>query len=85
MIEFPLQLVDDILLDYHIAHVLLLVFILALPVGFVKGSMKITGLQFIAFGLIFVLTPPQTHPMVFQFFGMALVVVGPLFVIVARE
>lgn len=86
MIELPLDLVDDFLMDYHVAHALLLLFVLVVIGGLVTTkSMKVLGINFALFGLIFVLTPVQTHPVIYQFFGLGLLVVGPMLLVVARN
>lgn len=85
MFEFPLQVIDGILRQYSVAHAILLLFVGALLAGFVKKSMKLTGLQFTLFGLIFFLTPMSTHPMFFQWLGLGLIVVGPVVFITAED
>ena len=83
---FLLDLIDDILLDYHVAHALFLLFVLVVLGGLVTTkSLKVLGVNFALFGLIFVLTPVQTHPVIFQFFGLALLVTGPMIVVIARN
>ena len=83
MLELPLQVVDGILRRYSVAHAILLLFLGAVGVGFVKKSMRLTGLQFTVFGLVFFLTPMSTHAMYFQWLGLGLIVVGPLVFIAA--
>jgi len=85
MLEFPLQLVDGILRQYSVAHAILLLFVFALLAGVVKKSMRLTGLQFVVFGLIFFLTPISQHPMYFQYLGLGLMVVGPVIFIAAEN
>ena len=85
MLELPLQVVDGILRQYSVAHAILLLFLGAAGVGFVKKSMRLTGLQFTLFGLIFFLTPISTHPMYFQYLGLGLIVVGPVVFIAAED
>ncbi len=85
MYELPLQVVDGILRQYSVAHAILILFVVALLAGFVKKSMKLTGLQLTVFGLIFFLTPISTHPMYFQYLGLGLVVVGPVVFITAED
>ena len=85
MLEFPLQLIDGILRQYSVAHAILLLFVFALLAGVVKKSMRLTGLQFVAFGLIFFLTPISQHPMYFQYLGLGLMVVGPVIFIAAED
>jgi hypothetical protein len=85
MIEFPLQLVDGILRQYSVAHAILILFVVALLAGFVKKSMKLTGLQLTVFGLLFFLTPLSTHPIYFQWLGLGLLVAGPVVFIAAED
>jgi hypothetical protein len=85
MIEFPLQLIDGILRQYSVAHAILILFVLALLAGFVKKSMRLTGLQLTVFGLLFFLTPLSTHPMYFQWLGLGLLVAGPVVFIAAED
>jgi hypothetical protein len=85
MIEFPLQLVDGILRQYSVAHAILILFVVALLAGFVKKSMRLTGLQLTVFGLLFFLTPLSTHPMYFQWLGLGLLVAGPVVFIAAED
>ena len=85
MFEFPLQVVDGILRQYSVAHTILILFVVALLAGLVKKSMKLTGLQLTVFGLLFFLTPLSTHPMSFQWLGLALLVAGPVVFIAAED
>jgi hypothetical protein len=85
MFEFPLQVVDGILRQYSVAHAILILFVVALLAGLVKKSMKLTGLQLTVFGLLFFLTPLSTHPMYFQWLGLALLVAGPVVFIAAED
>jgi hypothetical protein len=79
MYEIPLQLIDDILRNYHVGHVILLLFVLAVVGGFVANrSIKVVGIQLSAFGLLFILTPNSMMPTEFLYLGIALVVVGPV-------
>ncbi|MES3517042.1 MAG: hypothetical protein PPP58_05180 [Natronomonas sp.] len=85
MIEFPIQLVDDFLLDYHLGHAVFLLFLLAVGGGFaVTRSMKVLGINLALFGLLFVLIPGSATPAAFTFFGIALLVVGPVVAVAAQ-
>lgn len=84
MYEIPLQLLDDFLMDYTVGHALFLVFVLAVLGGLaVNRSMRLLGLQLSVFGLIFVLTPSTAMPVEMLYFGIALVVVGPVVFVAA--
>lgn len=85
MFEFPLQVIDNILRQYSVAHAILILFVLSLLAGLAKQSMKLTGLQLAVFGLVFVLTPISQHPLYFQYFGLALLVVGPIVFVSAED
>lgn len=86
MFELPLQLVDDFLMNYHVGHALLLAFLGAVGAGFaVNRSVKVVGLQFIMFGLLFIVTPSTMMPTTFLYLGIGLVVIGPVIAISAEE
>ncbi|AUX10290.1 hypothetical protein AArcSl_2672 [Halalkaliarchaeum desulfuricum] len=74
----PLQFVDSILLEYHIGQILLLVFGLAILGSLPLGSRKVLALNVTAFGLIFALTPQSLVPLWYMFFGLILLLVGPV-------
>lgn len=75
----PLQLLDNFLLDYDLAHALLLLFVLALPAGYVRGSRKITAINFALFGAIFIAVPSMgAGANYYAFLGVALLVLGPM-------
>ncbi|WP_336024784.1 hypothetical protein [Halobellus salinisoli] len=74
----PLQLVDSFLLDYHVGHALLLVFVLATVGVLPLKSQKVLAINTITFGAIFALTPQSLVPIQFLFLGLALLVIGPL-------
>lgn len=86
MFALPLQLIDDFLLEVNIGQVILLLFVLAVIGGFVATrSWKVFGINLVVFGLIFLLTPIQIHPLNIQFLGLAMVIVGPLIVVLANR
>lgn len=76
----PMPLVDDFLLNYHVGHAALLLFVLTVPAGLVKGSRKLVGLVLIAFGGLFLAVPSidAEAGLVYALFGVALMVVGPV-------
>lgn len=87
MSAIPLQLVDNFLLQYHVGQALFLVFVVATLGVLPLGSRKIVGIQTLAFGLIFLLTPASlmgSNPL-YKLFGIALLVVGPFVVITANR
>ncbi|WP_336135298.1 hypothetical protein [Natronomonas amylolytica] len=84
MFELPLQLIDDFLMNYHLGHVLLLLFIVAVGGGFAANrSVKVLGVQFSLFGLLFIITPSTTMPTTFLYLGIGLAVIGPVIAISA--
>lgn len=80
MSEFTvLQLLGKVLADYHIGHAVFLLFVLALPLGIAKKSAKLTALVLIAFGGLFIAVPSlsDAEPL-YSFFGILLMVIGPM-------
>jgi hypothetical protein len=79
MIAFPLQVIDNFLIQYNVGQALLVLFVLAVLASIPLGSRKIMAIQFISFGLLFMLTPQSmlaaTH---WKFVGLALLVLGPM-------
>lgn len=76
----PMPLIDDILLQYNVGQVVLLLFILSLPVGIVRSSRKIASVNFILFGLLFAIIPSiGGGPVYFALLGLLLLVIGPVF------
>lgn len=82
----PLQVLDDFLIQYELGQVLILLFILVLPVGYVRGSRKITAINVIAFGLLFIIVPSIGAGSIdYAFLGIALLVLGPVLYSTARR
>jgi len=79
MSAFVLQVIDKFLANYHIGHAAFLLFLLAVPAGVVLKSAKLTALTLIAFGGLFVVVPSisDAGPL-YSFFGVALMVAGPM-------
>jgi len=78
----PLQVIDNFLLNYNVGHVILVLFVLTVPLGLVKGSRKLLGLIFIAYGGLFIAAPAidAKAGIPFSLFGLVLIVVGPVMV-----
>lgn len=76
----PMPLIDDLLLPYHLGHAALLLFVLTVPAGLVKGSRKLVGLICIGFGGLFMAVPSidGSARLAFAMLGVGLIVVGPL-------
>ena len=85
MLALPTQIVDNFLLNYNVGQAILFVFILGTLGALTQKSQKVLGLNWIAFGLLFLLTPSSLEPVHFKFLGIALLFVGPLLVISARR
>jgi hypothetical protein len=82
----PLQVIDSFLLEYNVGQAILALFILTTLGALPLKSRKIIGLNTVAFGLLFLLTPtPSMQPVHFQFLGIALIFVGPFLVITGRQ
>lgn len=81
----PLPLVDDILLQFNVGQVLLLVFVLVVLGSLPLRSRKVLSLNVLAFGLVFLLTPSSLAPLPYKFLGIALLVVGPMLYVTARS
>ena len=80
MIEVPLQAIDNIMLPFHMGHILLGAFVLAVLGSLPLKSMKILGLNVIMFGAIFLLTPTDMAggTILYRLLGVGLVIVGPM-------
>ncbi|GAB6880137.1 hypothetical protein JCM17823_24110 [Halorubrum gandharaense] len=74
----PLQLVDSILLDYHLGHILLLAFVASILGVLPLKSQKVLATVVMGFGAIFLMAPFTTMPAPFILAGVGLAVVGPL-------
>ncbi|WP_255195272.1 hypothetical protein [Halorarius litoreus] len=85
MFAVPLQVIDNFLLQYNVGQAILALFILSTLGALPLKSMKIVGLNAVAFGLLFLLTPSSLEPVHFKFLGIALLFVGPLLIISARR
>lgn len=85
MFAVPLQIIDNFLLQFNAGQVILALFILSVLGVLPLKSMKLLGLNLVAFGLLFLITPSQVQPIHFKFLGIALLFVGPLLVVSARR
>lgn len=93
--SLPLQLVDNILLQYNLGDILLLVFGLSVIAALVVRSRKVLALNTLLFGTIFVITPIGllgvaessflTEALAYKFLGLALVFMGPVLFATAKE
>lgn len=75
----PMPLLDDFLIQYDFGQAVLLLFVLSLPAGYVMKSWKITGINTILFGVLFIIVPSiGGGPVFYGFLGIALLVLGPM-------
>lgn len=81
----PLQVIDSFLLNYNVGQAILLLFVLATVGALPLKSQRVIGLNFIAFGLVFLLTPQGLVPVHYLYVGILLVVVGPMLYVSARR
>ena len=79
-------MIDNFLLQYNVGQALLAVFVLSFLAALPLKSRKVFAIQFISFGLIFMLTPQSLlaapH---WKFLGIALIVLGPMVYMTARK
>lgn len=87
MLELPLQAIDNLLLQFHVGHILLGVFVLSVLGVLPLKSMKVVGLVVVTFGAIFLLTPTDLvgETIAFRIAGVGLLVVGPMVYAVAEN
>ena len=83
----PLQLLESFLLDYHLGHVLTLLFGLSVLGSIPLGSRKFVSLNVLIFGLLFVITPLSTmnNEPIYRFFGIILIIIAPILWSFANE
>lgn len=81
----PLQVIDNFLIQYNVGQAILLLFVLTTLGALPLKSRKVIGINTVAFGLLFVLTPDSVEPMHFKFLGLALIFVGPLLIVTANR
>jgi hypothetical protein len=76
----PLQVIDELLLPFHIGHVAVLLLVLTVPLALVKGSRKLLGLMLIGFGGLLLAVPSidGAAGLLYGVLGIALMVVGPV-------
>lgn len=86
MLEFvPLDLVDNILLDYHVGHALVGLLVLIVLGSIVQGSRRLLALNLVVFGLIFALTPASLVPTGYKLLGVGLMLLGPVLYTTATD
>jgi len=82
----PMPIVDDFLLNYNLGQIVLFLFIVSLPVGYLQGSRQITAINLALFGTIFIIIPAiDAGPSHYAFLGIALLVIGPVLFATARR
>ncbi|WP_136717180.1 hypothetical protein [Halorientalis salina] len=86
MNALPLQVIDNFLLQYNVGQAILLIFILGFLAALPLKSRRVHAIQFISFGLIYMLTPnsmlENAH---WKFLGIALLMIGPMVYLTARK
>ncbi len=74
----PLSFLDAILLEFNMGQILFVGFLLATVGALPLKSQKLIGLNTALFGLIFIMTPSDMMPDLYLFFGITLIVIGPI-------
>lgn len=86
MLGTPLQLIDNFLLQYNVGQALLAIFLLSILAALPLKSRKVLSVQFISFGLIYMLTPQSLLEATYwKFLGVALLMLGPMVYMTARK
>lgn len=85
MTGLALQVIDNFLLQYDVGQALLFVFFLSVLGALPLKSLKTFGFLFVAFGAIFVVTPGSLAPIQYRFLGFALLIVGPMLVVMGNK
>lgn len=93
--QVPLQLIDSVLLNYNVGDVLLLLLGLSILAAIALRSRKVFSTQAVAFGLLLVLTPgsalePSDGSLLgsivqYKFFGLVLLLAGPVLYMTAKR
>ena len=91
----PLQLVDSVLLNYNVGDALLLLFGLSVLAAVALRSRKMFSTQAIAFGLLLMVTPASAmgpssgslfgSVLQYKFFGLVLLLAGPVLYVTAKR
>ncbi|RXK51922.1 hypothetical protein [Halorientalis pallida] len=86
MLALPLQVIDNFLLQYNVGQALLAIFILSALAALPLKSQRVYAMQFLGFGLLFLLTPQsmlaKPH---WKFLGIALLVLAPMVYVTAKK
>ncbi len=86
MLALPLQVIDNFLLQYNVGQVLLAIFVLSALAALPLKSQRVYAMQFLGFGLLFLLTPQsmlaKPH---WKFLGIALLVLAPMVYMTAKK
>jgi hypothetical protein len=85
MLAPPLQVVDNFLLQYNLGQALLVVFVLATLAALAQRSVKVLSLQWVTFGLVFMLVPSIDGPPHYLFLGAALLMIAPMLFVTASR
>ena len=86
MLALPLQVIDNFLLQYNVGQVLLAIFVLSALAALPLKSQRVYAMQFLGFGLLFLLSPQsmlaKPH---WKFLGIALLVLAPMVYMTAKK
>ena len=86
MLALPLQVIDNFLLQYNLGQALLLIFILSALAALPLKSQRVYAMQFLSFGLLFLLTPQSMLEATYwKFLGLALLVLAPMVYMTAKR
>ncbi|AQL43444.1 hypothetical protein BV210_12420 [Halorientalis sp. IM1011] len=86
MLALPLQVIDNFLLQYNVGQALLLIFILSALAALPLKSQRVYAMQFLGFGLLFLLTPQSMLEATYwKFLGLALLVLAPMVYMTAKR
>jgi len=81
----PLSFIDAILLEFNMGQILFVGFLLTTVGSLPLKSQRLIGLNTALFGLIFILTPASMMPDLYLFFGITLIVIGPIVYTTAKD
>jgi hypothetical protein len=83
--DLALAIIDKFLLQYNVGQALVVLFVVSVLGVLPLRSFKTLGVTFISFGLLFVLTPESLTGLIYRFFGLSLLFIGPMIVVAARR
>ena len=69
---------ESFLLDYHMGHAVVLLFLLSVAAVVPFQSKRLIVLVLLVFGVVFFVLPSQAVPEIYRFVGIVLVMVTPI-------